>query len=348
MTTMQDVASLAQVSAKTVSRVYNGDSHVDPDTRARVEAALESLNYVPNTMATTFRTGQPAAIGVAVPDIADPFFAAIARAVEDRANERDMAVIISSLSDDGHGAHEQTIVESLLRRQLSGLILAPTSSDQAYLKRWISRTPTVFVDRAPHNLAADSFVDDDDGGAITATDHLINLGHRRIAFIGDSETIPTTRNRLVGYRAALDAANIAQDDNLTVMGASNRADAAEVLTSLMSRDHPPTALFLSNARISMVCVPVIQQLDLSHLSVVGFGDFPMADALCPPLTVIDQNPSDLGRQAIDRILDRIDHPHRRFRRRNILAVQLVKRQSCSPADHNHRAATPHLRIDNDT
>lgn len=87
MTTMQDVAALAKVSAKTVSRVYNDDPHVDPKTRARVVLALESLNYVPNTMATSFRAGHSAAVGVAVPDIADPFFASIARAVEDRARE---------------------------------------------------------------------------------------------------------------------------------------------------------------------------------------------------------------------------------------------------------------------
>ncbi|WP_218017208.1 LacI family DNA-binding transcriptional regulator [Rhodococcus marinonascens] len=329
---MQDVAALANVSAKTVSRVYNDDPHVDPDTRARVVAALESLNYVPNTMATTFRTGRPAVIGLAVPDIADPFFAAIAHAVENRAHERDMAVIMTSMGDDR--AQERPIVESLLRRRLSGLILAPIGSDHSYLKRWTSHFPTIFVDRAAKGIAADSFVHDDHDGGVKATEHLLNLGHHRVAFIGDTAVIPTTGNRLLGYRHALAARNVPPDENLIVMGAGTRTGAREVLTMLMALDPPPTALFLSNARISMVGIPALQQLNLRDLSVVGFGDFPMADALRPPLTVIDQSPSELGRQAMDRILDRIDHPRRRYRRSNVFAVRLIERGSCFPAVHS--------------
>ncbi|MEV0945740.1 LacI family DNA-binding transcriptional regulator [Rhodococcus sp. NPDC049939] len=328
---MQDVAALANVSAKTVSRVYNDDPHVDPGTRARVVAALESLNYVPNTMATTFRTGRPTAIGLAVPDIADPFFAALAHTVETRAHQRDMAVIMTSLGDDR--AQERPIVESLLRRRLGGLILAPIGSDHGYLKRWAGHLPTVFVDRAAKGVSADNFVHDDHDGGFAATEHLLKLGHRRVAFIGDTELIPTTSNRLLGYRHALDARSIPEDEDLIVMGVETRDGAREVLTMLMSLDTPPTALFLSNARISMVSIPALQQLKLDDLSVIGFGDFPMADAMCPPLTVIDQSPSELGRQAIDRVLHRIDHPRRRYRRGNVLSVRLIERGSCFPPVH---------------
>ncbi|AOW94347.1 LacI family transcriptional regulator [Rhodococcus sp. WMMA185] len=331
MTTMQDVAELANVSAKTVSRVYNDDPHVSPDTRARVMAALESLNYVPNTMATTFRTGRPAAIGLAVPDIADPFFAAIAHAVETSAHKRDMAVIMTSLGDDR--AQERPIVESLLRRRLSGLILAPTGSDHGYLKRWTTQVPTVFVDRATKGVPSDSFVHADHDGAVMATEHQLKLGHRRVAFVGDTESIPTTRNRLLGYRHALDARNIPQDEELIVMGAGTREGAGKILEMLMSLASPPTALFLSNARISMASIPAIQQLNLHDLSTIGFGDFPMADALSPPFTVIDQSPADLGRQAMDRVLHRIDHPRRRYRRNNVLPVRLIERGSCFPPVH---------------
>ncbi|GGG00010.1 LacI family transcriptional regulator [Rhodococcoides trifolii] len=332
MTTMQDVAALARVSAKTVSRVYNDDPHVDPATRARVTAALESLNYVPNTMATSFRTGQSAAIGVAIPDIDDPFFASIARAIEVRAREEDMAVFVTSLGHDG--SQEQSLVESLLRRQLSGLIIAPIGTDHGYLKRWIDRTPTVFVDRAPDGLTADSFVDDDLSGAVMATEHLMELGHTRIAIIGDSASIPTSRNRLEGYRDALERGRIDFDESLVVLGVLSRDDAAAALRRLMALDDPPTALFLSNARVSMSCVPVLQQMKLSHLAFVGFGDFPLADAVCPPVTVIDQNPAELGRQAIERIIGRIENPNRRYRRRNVLSVDLVVRESCSPTEHH--------------
>ena len=188
-------------------------------------------------------------------------------------------------------------------------------------------------------LSADSFVHDDHGGAVAATEHLIGLGHKRIAFIGDTIELPTTSNRLIGYQHALEIAKIGDDASLVVMGASDRAGAAQVLDALMKLKSPPTALFLSNARISMVCVPVLQQLKLTDLSVIGFGDFPMADAVSPALTVIDQNPTDLGRQAVDRILERIDHPRRRQRRRNVLDVSLIERRSCYPATQSKSRRT---------
>ncbi|MCV7193901.1 LacI family DNA-binding transcriptional regulator [Mycolicibacterium brumae] len=326
MTTMADVARLAGVSAKTVSRVYNDDPHVDPGTRERVRAAIDELGYVPNTLARTFRTGEPAAVGLAVPDISDPFFAAIAHAVEAEANRRGMAVVMTSTGLDP--ADERRRVEALLRRQLSGLILAPTADDHRYLEPWAQRVPVVFVDRAPRRLAADHFLDDDRGGAAAATEHLLDLGHRRIAFIGDSELLPTIANRLEGYRKALAEKGIGDDETLVVMGVDDRPGARSALRELMALPEPPTALFLANARASIACVPALRDLGVAGLSLIGFGDFPMADALDPALTVIDQNPAKLGGLAIARVLDRIDHPGRRFRRGNVEPVRLIERASC--------------------
>lgn len=323
MTTMHDVAKLAGVSAKTVSRVFNGDPHVLPETRSRVERALSELNYVPNALATTFRAGRVPAIGVAVPDLVDPFFAAVAKAAADLAADHDMSIVVTSLGDDP--SQERPIVESLLRQSLSGLILAATSDDQSYLSAWTPRTPTVFVDRAPTRVAADSFVEDDHGGAYTATAHLVAHGHRRIGYIGDTLALPTTRNRLSGYVAALGAHGIPADDELVAFGASDRAGAKTALDRLRAAADPPTALFSSDARCTMAAIP---QLARSSLAVTAFGDFPLADMLTPALTVIDQNPAELGRLAAQRILDRRNHPGRRYRRRTILPVALVERESC--------------------
>jgi LacI family transcriptional regulator len=332
VTTMRDVAALAGVSAKTVSRVFNGDPHVLPETRTRVEDALRRLNYVPNALATTFRAGRAPAIGVAVPDLVDPFFASIAKAAADLAAGHDMSIVVTSLGDDP--SREQPIVESLLRQSLSGLIIAAIAADQSYLSPWTSRTPVVFVDRAPRRVAADSFVADDHGGACSATGHLIAHGHRRIGFIGDTPAIPTTRDRLAGYVAALEAAGLPVDDDLICFGAGDRAGAAAALDRLRSVDDPPTALFSSNARCTMAAIP---RLAGSGLAVTAFGDFPLADMLTPAMTVIDQDPAELGRLATRRILDRRYHPGRRYRRRTVLPVQLVERDSCFDL-HAHRAA----------
>ena len=183
MATMREVAARAGVSAKTVSRVFNGDPHVLPETRAHVERIMQELNYVPNVLATTFRSGRASVIGVAVPDIVDPFFAAIARAVDEVARERGLSTLVTSLGSDSD--NERQSLESLLSRQLSGLIVAPVGTDHSWLARWQEHTPIVFVDRAPIGLTGDTFTEQDEAGVHLATSHLIEHGHRRIAYIGD-------------------------------------------------------------------------------------------------------------------------------------------------------------------
>jgi LacI family transcriptional regulator len=337
MVTMRDVAALADVSAKTVSRVFNNDPHVAPATKERVEAALRRLNYVPSTLATTFRSGRAPVIGVAVPDIADPFFGAIAKAVETLGAEHDMSVVISGLGDDP--SRESRVVRTLLSQSLSGLVIAPVAQDQSYLAAWTHRTPLVFVDRPPVGVLADSFTEDDHAGAYQATSHLIGHGHDRIGFIGDAIAVPTTNGRLAGYRAALRDSGIAQDDGLVALGAFDRPSAANAFAAMARRDDPPTALFSSNARVTMSLVPLILE---SGVAVAGFGDFPMADMLSPSLTVMDQDPVALGTLATQRILARLAHPRRRYRRRTVLSVVLVERQSCfrSPAASGSRDLAP--------
>ena len=163
MTTMREVAAAAGVSAKTVSRVFNDDPHVTPETRARVEVALRNLNYVPNAVATTFRTGRSPVVGIAVPDIVDPFFAAIAKSVGRLATQHGMSTVVTSLGEDLQ--EEADVVGRLLSQSLSGLIIAPVAAEHAYLEPWKERLPIVFVDRKPLRLAADSFTEDDRGGA---------------------------------------------------------------------------------------------------------------------------------------------------------------------------------------
>ena len=257
MATMRQVAQRAGVSAKTVSRVMNNDRYVSDDVRQRVERAIADLQYVPNLLARTFRYGRDAAIGVAVPDISDPFFAAVIHAVEEIARDRGVALFVTSVGTDGK--YEQAGVEALLGRQIAGLISTPVAADQSYLMRWRSRTTMVFIDRAPSNITADTVVEDDHGGGYAATAHLIEHGHRRIGFIGDSSSIATTAGRLEGYSAALADAGIDEDRRLVTLGAMSSREAAEATWDLLSRSDAPTALFSSNARCSIGVVPALQE-----------------------------------------------------------------------------------------
>jgi LacI family transcriptional regulator len=223
-----------------VSRVMNNDRYVSDDVRQRVERAIADLQYVPNPLARTFGYGRDAAIGIAVPDISDRLSAAVIHAVEEIARDRGVALFVTSVGTDGK--YEQAAVEALLGRQIAGLISTPFAADQSYLMRWRSRTAMVFIDRAPSNITADTVVEDDRGGGYAATAHLIEHGHRRIGFIGDSASIATAAGRLEGYRAALSDAGIDEDRRLVALGAMSSREAAEAIRSLLSRPKAPTAL----------------------------------------------------------------------------------------------------------
>src|SRR3954471_9370289 len=338
LSTMREVAAVAGVSAKTVSRVLRNDRYVSEEVRLRVERAVAELRYVPNTLARTFRSGSDNAIGVAVPDISDPFFAALTHAVETVARARGSAVIVTSLGDLDAG--ERPGLEALLGRRLAGLIATPISQDQSYLAPWLSRTPVVFVDRRPRGIKADSVIEDDVAGAREATAHLLGHGHRRVAFIGDSSGIATTARRLKGYQEALVAAGIPPEPGLIALEADTGRTSGELTVQLLESGDPPTAIFSSNARCSLGIVPALQAVDRSDVGLISFGDFPLAASLRPPLTVVDQDPARVGQVAATRLFERIDRPERRLRRQLVLPVALVPRGSCSAGAHDEVGSRP--------
>ncbi len=325
MTTMRDVARVAGVSAKTVSRVFNDDPHVTEETRERVRWAMNKLNYVPNLLARSFRAGADAAVGLAVPDIGDPFFAEMASSIEVDLVGRGMAVVVTSL---GRGVDsERLALEALLRRQISGLIVACVSADQAYLAPWQERTAMVFVDRAPKGLSGVYVIEDDLGGARTAVTHLASHGHRRVAFFGVSTQISTTTRRLKGYRSAVAENGLADSPDLICIPSESADEAAAELVKRLDAPDPPTAVFSSTILCTMALVLALQRAGRTEIALVGFGDIPLAAALVPAVTVLDQDPAGLGRIAVERLIQRIENPDAPLRRRTVLPVRLIPRGS---------------------
>jgi LacI family transcriptional regulator len=325
MATMRDVAQRAGVSAKTVSRVVNNDRYVSADVRERVEKAIQELQYVPNMLAVTFRTGRDAAIGVAVPGVADPFFAEIIGAVEREASRRGVAVIVTSVGWEP--SREQQSIEAVLHRRVAGMIICPVGPDMSFLRPWQARAPLVFVDRVPGKLTADSVVQDDVGGGREATAHLISHGHRRIAFLGDD--VITGILRLKGCKEALADAGLTQADELVHLGDVDTTTVTAALRRILAEPDPPTAVFSSNARCTVSVVSALQSLRRNDIAIIGFGDFPTAAALVPAITVIHQDGEEMGRFAAERLFDRLDEPGRKLPRRTVLPVALVTRSSCA-------------------
>ena len=321
MTTMRDVAVRCGVSVKTVSRVFNEDPYVSAETRERVLRTMGELDYVPNMLARTFRSGRDTAIAIAVPDLSDPFFATLTHAVEQVAHQRGVAVVIASMGYEP--VDERPAMEALLHRMVVGAISTPISDDQSYLTRWQHKTPIVFVDRTPTGIVADSIVSDDHGGSVAATQHLLDHGHTSLAFVGDSLNIQTTRRRLEAYRSVLLGAGMPTSADSVVLGGTSSAEMARSFVAFLQESDEPTAIFSSNARCTIGLIPVLQSIGRTDIALVGFGDFPLSGSVRPPISFIEQDPVRLGRTAALRLFQRLDTPNRRLKRQVMLDVELV-------------------------
>jgi len=324
---LKDVAREAGVSVKTVSRALYDEPRISPDTRARVLAVVESLGFRPNTLARHMRAGgRDRAVALVIPDLANPFFAAVAAGVEGVIREHGLTLILGSSDEDPE--RERSLVTTFLDRQAAVLLVVPsTSSEHAYLRPERQRgLPIVFVDRPSVKLTADCVVSANYAGAYAAVSQLLGYGHRRIAFVGDRpESLYTRRERFRGYRTALGDAGIPVDETL-VVDAHLDIDSAAVTAGLLALPDPPTAIFAAN---NMVCMGVVTTLSRAHrwdVAVIGFDDFLLANAFDPGITVVAQDTAHLGTTAARIGLARL-HGDRSRPRTVTLPTTMIRRGS---------------------
>jgi LacI family transcriptional regulator len=305
---MRDVAARAQVSFKTVSRVVNEEGGVSPLLERRVRQAIEDLDFRPNAGARILRRSdhRTATIGLLLEDVANPFSAAIQRAVENVAVPRGVFVLSASLDEDP--ARERVLAKQFSARHVDGLVLAPAGEDQSHLAAELrTGMAVVCVDREAGNLPVDSVLATNAVGAAEGVRHLAAVGHRRIAYLGDRRTIATAIQRFAGYQDALAARGIAADPALAVHDIRDAAGSDGAVTSLLGRPDPPTALFTAQNLITIGAVRALRRLGMEQrVALVGFDDFLLADLLSPGVTVVAQDPAAMGRIAAELLFDRID------------------------------------------
>jgi LacI family transcriptional regulator len=299
-----DVANAAGVSLRTASRVLNDDPRVASVTRQRVREAMADLRFQPDAMARSLRAGTDTAIGFVVESISDPFFAEVIDAVEREMSRHGRPVLVTSTRRDP--GWERDVIGRMLQRRIAGLLLCPTGDDHAWLDP--GRVPVVLVDRPAPGLAADLVEIDDYRAAFGAVQHLIAHGHRRIAYLGDTPAIPTSAARLRGYRDAVARSGAEADERLVNWNCATSQDAAGAVTALLSIVPPPTAILSATTRASLGAVPALHAAGRTDLALVAFGDFPMADALRPAVTVVDHPGPEVGRVAAARLLARLGQP----------------------------------------
>lgn len=302
--TMQDVAKLAGVSLKTVSRVVNQEPRVDHQTRARVEAAIAELDFQPNSLASSLRRGRASrTLGLIIEDIGNPFYSQIARGVEEVADQHHYMVIIGS--NEKQTIRERELVGALLRRRVEGLLIVPAGSDHHYMQPEMEHgTHVVFIDRPPTHLEADAILLDNRGGARRGIEYLLAQGHRRIGFIGGDPSIFTGAERLSGYREALAAHNIPLDEQLMCFARHDILQAEAATHQLLSLPHPPSAIFADNNRMSVGAIHVLRARN-PQVALLGFDDIELADMLLLPIAVVTHDPTEMGRQAAHLLFDRI-------------------------------------------
>jgi LacI family transcriptional regulator len=326
--TMRDVAALAGVSFKTVSRVINGVSTVDPELVARVNTAAGRLGYRPNLTASNLRRsdGRTATIGTLVEDAANPYSASLLRAIENAARERGVLALFGSLDEDAD--RERQLAGAFLDRRVDGLLIVPAGRDHSYLLRERQAgTCLVFVDREPHLLGADAVVSDNRAGAISAVNHLLAAGHRRIGYLGDRMSVDTAAQRYDGYMHALELARIPLDERIVWHEASSEEAAIEAATRMLHLAEPPTALFTGQNLITIGVSRALRALAMENtVAMVGFDDFPLADMLRPGITVVAQDVIGVGKLAAEILFRRLDGDRSAFRT-HVLPTWLITRGS---------------------
>ena len=299
-----DVAHAAGVSLRTASRVLNDDPRVAPVTRQRVREAMLDLRFEPDAMARSLRAGTDTAVGFVVESIADPFFAEVIDAVELEMSRHGRSVLVTSTRRDPQW--ERDVIGRMMQRRIAGLLLSPTGDDHSWLDP--RRLPIVLIDRPAPGLSADLVEIDDHRAAFDAVAHLVAHGHRRIAYVGDTPAIATSAARLRGYRDALAQHGVEVDEQLVNCECATSQAAAEAVSALIGGSRPATAILSATTRASLGVVPALHSAGRTDIALVSFGDFPMADALRPAVTVVDHPGRELGRAAAARLLARLRQP----------------------------------------
>lgn len=329
--TIRDVAVHAQVSVSTVSHVINGTRHVEPETEQRVRSAIEALNFRPNTLARSLRRPGTGMIGLLVPDNTNPFFAEVARVIENVGFEHGYSAILCN--SDGSPNKEATYVDVLLSRQVDGLLVISTTSHTEFLSRIINAdVPVIMVDRDTTDLhLMDRVVVDNERGGYLAGEYLLANGHRQIGCINGPSTATPSALRIDGFRRALAEHGVALPDQAVVSGDFQYASGERGMTELIARNPRLTAVFAANDLMALGAIHALQRMGKSvpdDVSVIGFDNIPQSAASYPTLTTIAQPIEQLGQTSILRLLERIRHSDM-DPTKIVLEPELVIRESCT-------------------
>jgi LacI family transcriptional regulator len=328
---MRDVGRMAGVSAMTVSRVVNGKGAVDTETQRRVEEAILALDYVPNRLARGLVSQKTRTIGLIIPDVVNPFFAPVVRGAESAARKAGYRILLCN--SEGDLRLEREYIEDLIAHRVEGLLLAPANdqSRSSILPLLRGSFPLVLIDRELPDVDCDLIVSDNVNGARRLVEHLVAVGHREIAHISDAEDTSTGRERLDGYRKALEVAGVPFQSELVIRTTVDRIGGYRATQEILARDPLPTAIFAVNNMTAIGAMEALRERGLSvprDMGLVCFDDVEHLAILSPFLTVVDQPAETFGRLGAQLLLERMTGKANVRARRIVLQTNLIVRTSC--------------------
>jgi LacI family transcriptional regulator, repressor for deo operon, udp, cdd, tsx, nupC, and nupG len=327
---MVDVARVAGVSQKSVSNVLGGYEPVSPELRAKVERAVALLGYVPNSAARTLRTGRTGVIAVAVPNLSAPYFAELASHLTDAADERGFTVLMDET--DGDEEREALVARGLRHHLIDGLVLSPLAMDPASIAAAARTMPMVLLGERELPPSVDHVAIDNVAAAREATEHLLELGRRRIATVGGplDDVTSTGSLRLRGYRAAMAEAGLSDEGMVVRTRRLQRHNGVEAAEQLLAAPRPPDAVFCFT---DMLAIGVMHALRMrgvrvpDDVAVVGFDDVAEAAYANPTLTSVHLDRQRIARAALDILVGRLDGSRTQGAGRIVIEHRLVVRES---------------------
>lgn len=338
--TLQDVATAAGVSPSTVSRYMNRTLRLKEDTEQRIIDAVETTGYLrPRRGGAADAPLRNRTIALVIPDIANEYFGAIAKAIIESAEQQGYSVVLCATMN--HRSKQTEYLELIMSLELSGLIyIGNFARNPALTPIAASETPVVVMDEKQSGLGAavDSVVVDDYSGAFQAVSYLVSLGHRRIALATGPAELHSVRERRRGYQAALRRASIDLDEQIDITGSFSDEFGASVLTQIISAADRPTAVFAASDIIAVGLMVAARKLNVripDDLSVVGFDDIPAAEYVTPRLTTVRTPVEESARAALAMLIERIDDVRRPPREAMVSVALEVRDSAAAPASGDH-------------
>lgn len=344
--TILDVAARANVSSASVSRYLKGHR---VRSAAAIAEAIEALGFRPSATARSLKSGLTKSIALVVPDVTNPFFAAVVKGAESISRQGDYNVFLCNTDESGE--REEQVLNDLVGR-VDGIILAPAiEKNEAPMVARRAGVPVVFLDRETvESDLFDAVLVDNVGGSRSAAEYLLGLGHERIGIIHGPLGSTPGRQRHEGFTQVLDEHGIALEPNLTQDGNFSQDGGYQAMLRLLALTEPPTAVFIANNVMAVGALHALRDMSIDvpgDLSVLGFDDHPLADLLSPPLTVVDRPMEEQGVLAMRLVLNRLGQMKDTTPRRIVLDTRLIVRGSCAPPPTAHRATakkTPGVRV----